>query len=78
MTHTQYHPHDVPTPEPDEEVDAVDIAFEPRNASVVYAAMGRPAAAPAGEVEDEYTFGTASPIPRTRSTPKVGRNDPCP
>ena len=35
------------------------------------------AAVPAGEVEDDYTFGTASPMPRTRSTPKVGRNDPC-
>ncbi len=34
----------------DEEVDAVDLAFEPRNASVVYAAMGRPAAAPAGDL----------------------------
>jgi len=36
------------------------------------------AAVPVGEAEDDYLFGTDVPMPHTRGTPKVGRNDPCP
>lgn len=36
------------------------------------------AAAPEGQVEDDFRFGTQAPMPRRRASPKVGRNDPCP
>lgn len=36
------------------------------------------AAVPAGEVEDDFRFGNGASMPHMRTTPKVGRNDPCP
>ena len=36
------------------------------------------ATAPEGEVEEGHLFGTHARPPRTRTMPKVGRNDPCP